>query len=245
MLSDAQASQFREQGSLTVSALFTPAEMDEAITDVEIWGREVLDQLQPEERAWYVDGRGKSAQLRKIDNPVFYRPVFRALASQQALVDKVEQLIGKGVTAFFSQVFMKPPRIGGPKPIHQDNFYFGPSDENAMLTVWIALDEATTENGCLHYGAGSHLVGVIEHTAPDGEPFNLQAPPEMVERFPMKPAPVPKGGASFHHGNTLHQSAENRSSHSRRAVAVHYCQYENKLIRPALPFDESFYVRIS
>ena len=91
-----------------------------------------------------------------------------------ALVEAVEQLIGEGVTLFFSQVFCKPPEVGGPKPVHQDNFYFAPSDTDALLTTWIALDAATEENGCLYYGLGSHHEPVLEHTAPEDAPFNLQ-----------------------------------------------------------------------
>jgi ectoine hydroxylase-related dioxygenase (phytanoyl-CoA dioxygenase family) len=245
MLTDTQLSRFHERGSLMVPALFTSAEMDEAIADVIAWGEEFLRELKPAQRAWYVEGQGDEAQLRKLDNPVFHRPMFRAFASQPELVSSVEQLIGAGVTAFFSQVFFKSPEIGGPKPIHQDNFYFGPSDENALVTAWIALDEATTENGCLYYGPGSHRAGLVDHFAPDGEPFNLQAPASVVDQFPLSPAPVPKGGVSFHHGNILHQSSGNRSLKWRRAVAVHYLQNDASLVRPTWDFDESVHVRIS
>ena len=59
-----------------------------------------------------------------------------------ALVALVEQLIGPGVSVYFSQIFFKPPEGGGPKPAHQDNFYFGPTDPEGMVTAWIALDDA-------------------------------------------------------------------------------------------------------
>ena len=50
------------------------------------------------------------------------------MARSQALVSLVEALIGPGVSVYFSQIFFKPPEGGGPKPAHQDNFYFGPTD---------------------------------------------------------------------------------------------------------------------
>jgi len=60
-----------------------------------------------------------------------------------------------------------------------------------MVTVWIALDEATCENGCLYYGNGSHLSEMLPHSAPPKEPFNLQVSKEVVSDQCMTPAPVP------------------------------------------------------
>ena len=45
-----------------------------------------------------------------------------------------------------------------------------------MVTAWIALDDATLENGCLYFGEGSNLGPVYAHVAPADEPFNLQLP---------------------------------------------------------------------
>ena len=132
------------------------------------------------------------------------------------------RLYGADLRVFFSQVFLKPPEAGGPKPVHQDNFYFGPADRDRVLTVWIAIDEATTENGCLFFVDGSHREAVLPHVAPPDEPFNLQLPAETAARFEMTAAPVSRGGVSFHHGNTLHQSSANGSRNPRRAVAIHF-----------------------
>ena len=128
--------------------------------------------------------------------------------------------------------------------IHQDNFYFGPDDANATLTVWIALDDATVDNGCLFYH-DVHVDEILPHVAPPGEPFNLQITPEHASHLAMRPAPVPRGGVSFHHGNTPHQSSANRSQHSRRAAAFHYLSRSARLVSPALPYDAAFPVAIS
>ena len=130
-----------------------------------------------------------------------------------------DRLIGKGVSVVFSQVFFKPPRGGGPKPVHQDNFYFGPENPEAIVTAWVALDDADLENGCMHFGEGTHKAPPVRHVAPEGQPFNLLIPDELARGIAMTPAPVPKGGVSFHHGNVFHQSADNDSDRWRRAVA--------------------------
>ncbi|MDP7135445.1 MAG: phytanoyl-CoA dioxygenase family protein, partial [Planctomycetota bacterium] len=123
--------------------------------------------------------------------------------------------------------------------------YFGPDDPNGMVTVWIALDEATTENGCLCYGEGTQDGEVIQHIAPEDEPFNLQIPTETASKVPLTAAHVPRGGVSFHHGSTFHQSSSNTSPNWRRAAAFHYARNGVKLVNPALPYDKSQYVVIT
>jgi len=246
MLEAEQLDAFGRDGQLTVPDLFGAEQIDGALADLAEWDAEFRVTLTDEERQWYLeDPSDPASPFRKLDNPVFHRTAFRALATAQALVEAVEQLIGSGVTLFFSQVFCKPPEVGGPKPVHQDNFYFAPSDTDALLTTWIALDAATEENGCLNYGHGSHREQVMEHTAPEGEPFNLQVPDEVASRYPMTPAPVPRGGVSIHHGNTLHQSSANRSTHPRRAVTFHFLQNDARLVNPALDYEPSNAVKIS
>jgi phytanoyl-CoA hydroxylase len=244
-LSVQQREAYRRAGHLTVPGVFTAAEMDRVIADIHEWGESFLAGLAPEQRRWYVDAGVKTGEvLRKLDNPVFHRPALRALASDPRLVGLVEALIGAGVTILFSQIFFKPPHGGGPKPVHQDNYYFGPRDRDAIVTAWIALDDADLENGCMSFGEGTQDGPVHRHVTPPDEPFNLQVPPEIAAKFDMTPAPVPKGGVSFHHGTTFHQSADNNSSRWRRACAVHYFRHDNALVEPALPYDESLFVRI-
>lgn len=245
MLTDQQLDQFRRTGHLTIPSFFTSDEMEEAVVDIESWSREFLATLTPADHRWYAEQHpGNSLVLRKLDNPVYHRDLFQQLARKPALVEIVEQIIGTGVSVFFSQVFMKPPEVGGPKPVHQDNHYFGPDDLDATLTVWIALDQATTENGCLYY-SDVHQQQVLAHAAPADEPFNLQISSEVAANINMVAAPVPRGGVSLHHGNTLHQSSSNRSKHPRRAAAFHYLRNSAALVQPALKYDPRMTVRVS
>lgn len=245
VLSTEQIDEFRRTGHLTVPAVFSGSEIQAALDDLDVWSQEFLASLSADEQTWYLerDGAGK-APLRKLDHPAFHRPAFTQLARHPALVAMVQQLIGQPVSIFFSQVFMKPPEVGGPKPIHQDNFYFGPDDADATLTAWVALDDATIENGCLYY-CNTHQTEVATHLAPDGEPFNLQIPAETASKFAMLAAPVPRGGVSFHHGNTPHQSSANRSTRPRRAAAFHYLREDATLSNPALDYDPAFCVKVS
>lgn len=243
LLNATQIDTFRRTGHLTVSDVFTAQEIDQALADLDGWQQDFLSAIPESQRGWYLESGSPTPRLRKLDHPVFHRPVFRELARHPRLVAMVHQLIGPRTSVFFSQVFMKPAEIGGPKPIHQDNFYFGPDDLDATLTVWIAFDDATVDNGCLYYSDRCPSE-ILPHAAPPDEPFNLQIASELAKDLEMRPAPVPRGGVSLHHGNSPHQSSANRSKHARRAAAFHYLRQGARLISPALPYDSSLTVQI-
>ena len=242
MLTETELKEYRIRGHVTVASVFSPQLISDVLQDLQVWSEETLAQMTEDQRQWFTEPAGSATVLRKLDNPVFHRPVFRQLAFVPALVACVEQIIGPGTGVFFSQVFCKAPGVGGPKPVHQDNFYFGPDDTDGMVTVWIALDDATEKNGCLFYADGSHRGIIYDHFAPDSEPFNLQISNQHLADYVMTPAPVPSGGVSFHHGNTWHQSSANTSDKPRRAVAMHFLRNDVTLTKPALKYDVSVYV---
>ncbi|MCA0241210.1 MAG: phytanoyl-CoA dioxygenase family protein [Proteobacteria bacterium] len=245
-IDDSDLAVYRHSGHLTVPGVFAAGVVDALVADIERWGESFLAELPAEQRAWYVDGGVKARSvLRKLDNPHHHRDAVRELARSPALVERVESFIGRGVSVYFSQIFFKPPEGGGPKPAHQDNFYFGPNDLEGVVTAWIALDDATLDNGCLYFGEGSNRGPVYPHEAPPDEPYNLQLPAALLARQPMTPAPVMKGGVSFHHGNTFHQSAPNLSTRWRRACALHYVNHGTFFERPALPYDHALKLRVS
>ena len=245
-LSEADLAFYRHQGHLTVNGVFDPATMDEVVRDIERWGEEFLADLPADKRAWYVDaGVASRTVLRKLDNPHACRAPVQDLARNPQLVSLVESFIGSGVSVYFSQIFFKPPEGGGPKPAHQDNFYFGPTDIEGVVTAWVAMDDATLENGCMYFGDGTNKGPVYAHFAPQGEPYNLQLPPEVLDKQPMQPAPVRKGGVSFHHGNTFHVSGPNHSKHWRRACALHFVRNDVEFATPALPYDHGLKLRIT
>ena len=106
---------YRHQGHVTVNGVFTPAEMDAIVADIEAWGESFLAALPKEQRAWYVDG-GVQAKtvLRKLDNPHAHRAQVQAIARDPRLVALVERFVGAGVSVYFSQIFFKAPEGGGP-----------------------------------------------------------------------------------------------------------------------------------
>jgi ectoine hydroxylase-related dioxygenase (phytanoyl-CoA dioxygenase family) len=229
---------YRRDGHVTVPGIFTDAEMQGAVEDAMAWVKEVLPGLDAAQRHKYVEsGVGKDGMPRWIDHPVRQLPSFERLARNATLTTVVEALIGRGVDVYFSQIFFKPPEAGTPKPAHQDNFYAGPNNPEGLVTAWIALDEATVENGCLQFVDGSHRGPIYPHFAPPDQPFHLQIAQQVLDKLRLTDAPVPRGGVSFHHGGTIHRSGANRSPRWRRAAAITYVTKDTRFDDPKLNYE--------
>jgi ectoine hydroxylase-related dioxygenase (phytanoyl-CoA dioxygenase family) len=119
-----------------------------------------------------------------------------------------------------------------------------------VLTAWIALDDATLENGCLHYISGSHRGPLLPHTTVEGKHggdlitqlrakngnswsnaldldakaalANAQIHDEQLDQRRRQAVTVKRGGVIFHHGNVVHGSSANHTEHWRRAYSSHW-----------------------
>jgi ectoine hydroxylase-related dioxygenase (phytanoyl-CoA dioxygenase family) len=139
---------------------------------------------------------------------------FAALARRPDVLSAVSRLLGPDLRLFRDQAFYKPPNSDGEVYLHQDNRYWRLEPPNAV-TLWLALDDATVANGCLHFIRGSHLRGRVEHRqAAAGESVLLEAQASCAQAEPIE---LPAGHATLHHCQTLHFSPPNRTSAPRRA----------------------------
>ena len=146
---------------------------------------------------------------------VLWNPAFVVVASQL--------LGGRAVRFWHDQLFCKPAHHGGVVAWHQDYSYWTRSVPMQHLTCWVALDDATKENGCLYYVPGSHKWGLIDkpELAGDMEGINRFLSPQQKEEFRNKvPIEMKKGYAAFHHPLMVHGSYENTSAHARRAFVL-------------------------
>jgi hypothetical protein len=151
-------------------------------------------------------------------------PGFHDVLWNPAFVMSAYQLLGnKAVRFWHDQLFCKPARHGGVVAWHQDYSYWTRSKPMQHLTAWVGLDDASTENGCLHYIPGSHKWGFFNKPVLTGEMEGLKAylnedQQEMLEH-PV-PIEMKKGYATFHHPLLVHGSFENKSGQPRRAFVI-------------------------
>jgi ectoine hydroxylase-related dioxygenase (phytanoyl-CoA dioxygenase family) len=145
--------------------------------------------------------------------------VLGAHARNPRIVDIIADLYASDdLKLYADQLFMKPPEYGAAQHWHQDSASFKDIYPMNLITAWTAIDDATTENGCLEFVPGSHQWGVLRKTwVEDLVPALGQAPD-----YPVVPVPLRSGSVSFHHSLTLHASRENQSTTRRRGYATHY-----------------------
>ena len=147
---------------------------------------------------------------------------FRKLLYHEPLLDIAESLIGADIQLFHDQALYKPAYHGGEVYWHQDNGYWRCNPPN-LVSIWIALDDADEENGCMNVIPGSYLAGLAAHERAESEKGNLPALLQVdAEVNRAVSVPVEAGYAMVHHCLTLHQTNPNRSSRDRRAMVIHY-----------------------
>ena len=88
--------------------------------------------------------------------------IFKVLI-EPTLLDLVEQLIGPDIILWGSSVFAKPPGVGKAIQWHQEGHYW-PMRPLIATSAWIAIDDASPENGCLRFVPGSHRHGLYRHS---------------------------------------------------------------------------------
>jgi ectoine hydroxylase-related dioxygenase (phytanoyl-CoA dioxygenase family) len=147
---------------------------------------------------------------------------FRQLLYHEPLLDIAESLIGPHIQLFHDQALYKPAYHGGEVHWHQDNGYWRCDPPN-LVSIWMALDDADEDNGCMNVIPGSYLEGLAAHDRATSQKGNLSALLEAeVDVARAVPVPVKAGYAMVHHCMTLHQTHPNHSPRDRRAMIIHY-----------------------
>lgn len=146
------------------------------------------------------------------------------LARHPAILDAVEDLIGPDILVYTSTWFIKEPDSTAIAAWHQDATYFG-LRPYVHVTAWLALTDATAENGCMEFLPGSHACGQLPHRAGVvASSVNRagQAIVVDVDDAGAVHAPLRAGEFSLHHTLCLHRSQPNRSSGRRIGLAISY-----------------------
>ena len=164
----------------------------------------------------------RSEEMLQIMEMWHYDEVYRKLLYHEPLLDIAESLIGPNIQLFHDQALYKPARHGGAVPWHQDNGYWRCTPAN-LVSIWMALDDADEDNGCMNVIPGSHLENAPDHDRAVSEKGELPALLQAnVDENRAAPVPLKAGYAMVHHCLMLHQTNPNRSQRRRRAMVIHY-----------------------
>jgi ectoine hydroxylase-related dioxygenase (phytanoyl-CoA dioxygenase family) len=159
-ITDEQARSYNERGFFLLKDaldLETVARLTAAIDPFEVRGEEFLRTL-PDKRMFIAqaDGITFTTHLVKLS------PLLRDFSASRLFVDLCCDLIGPDVRLYWDQAVYKKPEYPKPFPWHQDNGYTY-VEPQAYLTCWIALNDATLDNGCPWVVPGGHLRGTLAH----------------------------------------------------------------------------------
>jgi len=208
---------YERDGVVRIHGLLSPDELAEVREAIERYTREILPGLPPEDRTYEADGKAVR-NLWRMDK---HDPYFKRLTEHPGIRQLVSRLVKGEPVALGVESFNKPPRIGSAVPPHQDNAYFCQSPAD-VLTVWIALDTATVENGAVYYDKGTHTQ--LRRHIPSGvagNSFGLEgyegADPNNEFCGTLEP-----GDALIHHCQVIHRSEPNTTDKARRGLLMVY-----------------------
>ncbi|KAI5096318.1 phytanoyl-CoA dioxygenase domain-containing protein 1 isoform X2 [Silurus meridionalis] len=174
----------------------------------------------------------KERSLNKIGHALHaHEPVFKSITHSSKVQNLAKKLGLIKPVVLQSMYIFKQPCIGGEVTPHQDATFLYTEPLGKVMGVWIALEDATLDNGCLWFIPGSHRNGITRRMVrtPKGSfPLTDFIGREQNYRDDLfVAAPVKKGGVVLIHGEVLHRSAENTSDASRNVYAFHIMDSEN------------------
>ena len=222
---------YREHGWLVVQQLLGPDDVARCVADIRAMiqsehackpqivfegvARDRVEHLTPDERL---------ASVRKLavwGDTINNCPL---PTGDERITGIVQQLMGgRQPRIFQTMAMLKPAHVGREKPWHQDHAYFDISLEDRIVGVWIALDEATIDNGCMQVLDGGHRDGPRLHwKRRDWQICDTDILGCTSTAIPLKP-----GGALFFDSLLPHGTPHNNSPARRWAMQFHYAPEAN------------------
>lgn len=151
-------------------------------------------------------------------------PWINELIRHEKILDAVEDLLGPDIMCWSSSFFIKDPNDPGYISWHQDSATYN-LEGGELITAWLALTDAQTDNGAMRFIPGSHRIGEQTHTDTWAENNQLSRGETVNHSFDEASAVdirLAPGEISLHHIHAIHSSAANRSPRPRIGFAMRY-----------------------
>jgi ectoine hydroxylase-related dioxygenase (phytanoyl-CoA dioxygenase family) len=229
------AASLRDDGFAVVRHILTREDVDEAehLLDSLMDGFDTLVERRRGRRRFAHD-MALAADKARADQPeILYAASLSPRLAETGLFRKCAAFadtIGGRVSRSFDHVIVKNPWNMSETPWHQDaaltRFRALPRAlQMGRLHFWVPLQDATEENGCMEFIAGSHKEPLLRHDRfrrADGD-TGLAASPEGDGR--RVACPVPVGGFTIHTPRTLHFAGRNATARPRKAWIIHFSRF--------------------
>ena len=200
-LGDDEAAHYRREGYLVIPGVLPTAHVEAckaALSDLmqdRIARRSTNIYYEAGQELGGLSAEERELRVRRLDSFCDDHPALAAAANSRRLHAALDQLSGIGRTLFQEMALVKPPGIDAAKPWHQEASYFMVRDPAQITGTWIALDEATLDNGCMQLIPGSQLEGAAPHVQESLASCFIA--PEKRSKRPVVAVPMAPGEAAL------------------------------------------------
>jgi ectoine hydroxylase-related dioxygenase (phytanoyl-CoA dioxygenase family) len=151
-----------------------------------------------------------------------------------AVLDLVEPVVGPNIGLWSTHFIAKPPRVGKATPWHEDSAYWNGrvSTMEGICTVWLALDRATKENGCMAVIPGTHANGFSRYEEVedvDQNIFSTQIAPGQFDEDQAVYLELEPNHASLHEARIIHGARANTSDARRAGYTIRFFPTSSKV----------------
>jgi ectoine hydroxylase-related dioxygenase (phytanoyl-CoA dioxygenase family) len=169
-------------------------------------------------------------------------PFWVRLVSDERLLDIAEMFVGPDIALFASHYISKPPHSGQPVLWHQDGAFW-PLEPMRVVTLWLAVDHSTPENGCVRVVPGSHRqdFGAMRDSTDVENVLGKEIAVDVDESQAVDMVLAP-GDVEVHHPNIVHGSQANTSPDRRCGLTIRYIPTSTR-ITDEQPYPSAFWLR--
>jgi ectoine hydroxylase-related dioxygenase (phytanoyl-CoA dioxygenase family) len=227
-LTDEQIRHFRHHGYLILEDLIDRQDVDSILA---VWRQDARLAEDVKENANF---EGEGLKTRLAYRGGLSDDAYSALARSRRIVGPMERIYGGPISHYYSLNMQKDPNTGGWE-YHQDygyhyNEFFYPD----FVSVMVALDPATRDNGCLRVVKGSNRLGRLEHEGMGSQRIADRGRVELaLEQMEEVHCEMTPGSVLYFDGNILHASNPNTSDQGRWSMVIAYVPSSNLWVRPA------------
>ncbi|CAL8326492.1 unnamed protein product [Boreogadus saida] len=172
----------------------------------------------------------RERSLNKVGHALHaHEPLYKKMTHSPQVQGIAKKLGLQSPVILQSMYIFKQPGIGGEVTPHQDATFLHTTPLGRVMGLWVALEDATEDNGCLWFIPGTHSSGISRRMVrtQEGYPLtNFVGQEQTYDDDKFVPAPVKKGGVVLIHGQVVHRSAPNTSDNSRHVYTFHLMETE-------------------
>jgi phytanoyl-CoA hydroxylase len=223
-----QADQYGREGFFALRHAFSPAELTTVIAAIDPLEAETETFLKTRENGTY--GIARAGEITFHPHLVKRDRVLREFAAHPVFCDLVHDLIGPEVRLYWDQSVYKKPGADREFPWHQDNGYTYVEPQQ-YLTCWVALTEATLDNGCPWVVPGLHLEGTLAHRSTPLGYCCLEDVEDVEDVEDAVPIELDAGSIAVFSSLTPHRTGPNATQAVRKSYILQYAADGAEFIR--------------